>query len=126
MDAYDPLKAPDPEAWEATDEGERIILVLDYHREAGDEPPNEQLHAAMHVTVENQVALGDEIPVRATLERLMREGLDRHDAVHAIATVFAEHMHELLTGGEPEPDHNEAYYANLKRLTAARWLKDYG
>jgi hypothetical protein len=31
--------------------------------------------------VENQAALGDEIPVRGTLERLMGEGLDRHAAI---------------------------------------------
>ncbi len=42
----------------------------------------------MHVVVENQIAMGDEIPVRDTLVRLMSEGLDRHDAVHAIATVL--------------------------------------
>ena len=33
-----------------------------------------------HVVVENQVALGEATPVPATLDRLMDEGLDRHDA----------------------------------------------
>ena len=43
------------------DEGERLALVETYHRRVGDEPPNEQVHAIVHVIVENQVALGDEI-----------------------------------------------------------------
>ncbi|MCH8980062.1 MAG: hypothetical protein IH945_12595, partial [Armatimonadetes bacterium] len=79
MEAYDPLNAPDPDEWQSVDEQERIILVMEHHREAGVKLPNERLHATVHVIVENQIALGDEIPARATLERLIREGLDRHD-----------------------------------------------
>ena len=126
LDEYDPLKAPDPEAWQTLDEGERILLVRDYHSEAGVKLPNLDLHAALHVVVENQVAMGDEIPVRATLERLMDEGLDRHEAIHAVASVLAEHLNELMQGGDAGADVNETYYRNLKRLTVARWLKDYG
>ncbi len=42
-----------------------------------------------HVVVENQIALGDEIPVARNLHQLMAQGLDRHDAIHAIASVKA-------------------------------------
>ena len=58
--------------------------MLHYHRRAGIFPPNEQLHATFHVVVENQIALGDELPVRRAVDRLMAEGLDRHQAVHAV------------------------------------------
>ena len=76
IERYDPQHAPDPEAWLALDEGERTELVLQYHRRARVRLPNARLHATIHVVVENQVALGDEIPVRRTLERLRAEGLD--------------------------------------------------
>src|SRR5438132_12245991 len=71
---YDPQHARDPEAWLALDEAERTALVLQYHRRARVRLPNARLHATIHVVVENQVALGDEIPVRRTLERLRAEG----------------------------------------------------
>jgi hypothetical protein len=38
---------------------------------------------------EDQIALGDEIPARRTLVRLMEEGLDRHEAIHAIDSALA-------------------------------------
>lgn len=126
METYDPLKAPDPVSWLETDEGERLILVLDYHSEAGDELPNEELHASLHVAVENQAAMGQETPVQATIARLMQEGLDRHDAVHAVASVLAEHMHDLMHGGNVGADPNERYFKRLNELTAAQWIEDYG
>jgi len=82
---YDPLEAPEPEEWLAIDEAERIDLVKDYHRRARVRLPNEKLHAVFHVVVENQITLGNEIPVQSTVQRLMAEGLDRHEAIHAIA-----------------------------------------
>ena len=80
-----------------------------------------RLHATIHVIVENQVALGDEIPVRRTLERLRAEGLDRHDAVHAVGSVVAKRIYELLKEGLPTGDPNEPYWAELENLTAEGW-----
>jgi hypothetical protein len=80
---YDPQQAPDPEVWLALDEDERFELALRHHRRARVRLPNARLHAMFHVVIENQVALGHEI-VRQTLERLQAEGLDRHDAIHAV------------------------------------------
>ncbi len=100
MKAYDPLKAPDPAGWESLDEQERIALVLAYHRQAGITLPD--AHATIHVIVENQVAMGTKTPVRATLDRLLSEGLDRHDAIHAIGSVLAEHLNDLMQGARAE------------------------
>jgi hypothetical protein len=120
---YDPLKAPEPEEWLALDEGERMQLVEAYHRRAGVRLPNVAAHAAIHAVVESQIAMGDEIPVRSTAQRLMAEGLDRHDAIHAIGSVLAGFMNDLLRNPASDADPNEGYFAELQQLTARGWLK---
>jgi hypothetical protein len=122
MRRYDPLKAPNSEEWLALDEQESIILVEDYHRRAGIRLPNATLHATMHAVVENQIALGDETPARRVMQRLMDEGLDRHQAIHAIGSVLLEHIHDLLKN-QPNPgtEPNKPYFAALERLTAEGW-----
>jgi len=116
---------PAPERWEVLDEDERISVVMEYHQEAGIELPDEYAHALLHVVVENQIALGEETPVEAVLCRLIDENLDRHDAVHAIASILVNHMHELMHGEDSELG-NDEYYAELEKLTAEKWLRsDY-
>jgi hypothetical protein len=122
MERYDPDKNISPEEWMALDEGERRILVEQYHRKKRIKLPNPQLHTVFHVVVENQIALGDEIPARKTLVRLLREGLTRHDAVHAIASVVSSHMFSLLKHGPTGKDPNADYYRQLEELTAQSWL----
>jgi hypothetical protein len=79
------------------------------------------MHAVIHVVVENQVALGEEIPARATLLRLRQEGLDRHEAVHAIGFVLSAHLFHLLKSKPQGADLNATYYEELRRLTAESW-----
>jgi hypothetical protein len=118
---YDALVAPDEEEWLELEESERIDLVSQYHRRIGAELPEfgqSLLHATMHVVVENQVA-SEVLPVCQALERLLREGLDRHDAIHAIASVLAGRVYDVLAN-ESE-DINERYAAELHQLTAKSW-----
>jgi len=70
MERYDPLVSPTSEEWLAMDEAERIGLVTDFHRRARIHLPNAQVHAVFHVIIENQLAMGEEIPVDRTLKRL--------------------------------------------------------
>ncbi len=122
MNTYNPLKAPDTKEWLALDSQERIVLVEQYHKKARVVLPNRVLHAAMHAVVENQLAEG--IPVvQEALSRLMAEGLDRHDAVHAIASVLAEHTWRLLRNEPVGSDPNEQYLQAVRVLTAKRWLE---
>ncbi len=122
MEHYDPEVPPDPEEWMALDEGERHILVEDFHESMRNELPNPTLHAAMHVVVENQVAIGAELPVAGHLSRLLTEGLSRHEAIHAIASVLSEHMFNLVKSPpESSRDPHEAYYQALARLSAGEW-----
>ena len=125
MTDYDPLIGPDPDEWHALDDLEQVDQVLAYHRRAGTELPNEMLHATIHATVESQVTLGSEIPVAPTLQRLIDEGLNRHEAIHAVGMVLVSHMHTLMQGGVmPDGDPNVPYYDELRSLTAQRWLDE--
>jgi len=121
MDSYDP-DTPRPSAdWLQTDEGERIELVSSYHRHKKIDLPNAQLHAVIHVVVENQLALGEEV-VSQTLARLQREGLSRHDALHAIGSVLAADLYELMQeSSEATGDARRRYLERLQKLTAKNW-----
>jgi len=121
MQKYNPLKAPDPEEWLAIDEHERIDMVVEYHRRKRIRIPGMEAHAAFHVTVENQIALGDETPVKRKLEQLMNEGLDRHDAIHAIAWILSQQVYRALKY-KKSSDLGKSYYAALEDLTAENWL----
>ena len=57
----------------------------------GEELDNLSLHATVHAVVENQLAEGDK-RVLETLARLRRQGLCRHEAVHAIGSVLADYV----------------------------------
>jgi len=123
---YDAFHDPDPAAWLALDEQIRIQLARNYHRRKKIRLPNPTIHATIHAIVENQVALGEEIPVRATLRRLLGEGLDRHDAIHAIGAVLTDHMRCLMLEKGLEEDPNAAYFGKLERLTPESWVQEYG
>jgi hypothetical protein len=120
---YDPDRDPDPEFWLELDEGERLFLVEDQHRAAREGGPNFAGHATIHTIVENQIAMA--IPhVVATMGRLMREGLTRHDALHAVGSVLAELMSELRQPGAKGDGAaiNARYARALEKLSAASWL----
>ncbi|WP_244550271.1 SEC-C metal-binding domain-containing protein [Bradyrhizobium sp. cf659] len=128
---YDPFLEPHPDQWLALDEQERIDAVLGYHRRARIRLPRQRLHAVVHVIVENQMA-DAELPVRRTAQRLMSEGLDRHEAVHAIGSVLTGHLNDLMhgikSGGDDvgtgsNQDPNKDYFTVLEALTAEGWLR---
>jgi hypothetical protein len=80
--------------------------------------PNETVYALFHVIVENQIALGDEYAYKATLARLINEGLDRHEAIHAIRTVLSGEVYYALRREKAGHDLNVDYEEGLKKLTA--------
>ncbi len=118
---YDPMKAPDAAWWLSLDEDERNALILDYHRRVRIKLPNAKVHAVFHAIVETQVAMGDELPVARTLARLQAEGLDRHDAVHAIGSILAEGVFGIMKDQKESSDPNQAYWAALEKLSAKSW-----
>lgn len=116
---YDPAEEPDREEWLAIDEAERLLLIEAYHRRARIRLPNAKVHAVIHAIVETQIALGEELLVRRTAELVMAEGLDRHQAIHAIGSLLSEHIFDLIhhSEAEVEVDANQPYFAALERLT---------
>jgi hypothetical protein len=72
----------------------------------------------MHVTVENQLAEHHPAATDA-MNRLVADGLRRHDALHAIGSVLAE---ELFVMPKFKRVHDpEVYSRRLPSLTAAAW-----
>lgn len=120
MRKYIPERKPKPAKWLALSETRRLALVEKAHNDVdtGLEPSSKLAHAAMHVAVENQLAL--EVPeVVSAFERLRKEGLDRHDCIHAVASVLIEHLFD-----NEIPDMARCY-AELEALTAKGWIKRY-
>jgi len=89
---YDPLAAPHPENWLEMGEGERIVLVKEYHRFAGlslGSAKRDSVHAVVHCVIENQATMDVE-GTRERLAKLQLEGMDRHEAIHEMGRDFLE------------------------------------
>jgi hypothetical protein len=124
---YDPEVQPNPVEWLALDEQERIELAEAHHRAARIELPNVKVHAVFHVIVENQVAEGLE-PVSRAMARLANEGLSRHDSLHAIGSVCAEHLFEAMKSNRQDVANTAQarYEAAVECLTAKSWREESG
>jgi len=119
---YNPMVAIDPAQWQALEESDRLDLILAFHQDAGVEIPDIETHATLHCVIENQIALGDELPIAATLQRLLDEGLDRHDAIHAIASVLASHLYDVANSEEPSRTHQD-FLDEVASLSAEQWRR---
>ena len=123
---YDPDVGPDPADWLALDEAERLRQAMAYHRRHDVLAANPEIHAAIHVVIENQIALGDETPVRQALDRLMAEGLTRHEAIHALGSVLTEMIVAVADdadGEEAAPFQAQAYNDAIARIKAEDWRR---
>jgi len=122
METYDPETAPDTAEWLELEEEDRIRRIASYHRGVKVKLPNLQVHAALHSVVENQIA--EELQtVRETVARLQAEGLSRHDAIHAVGSVLVGRLQALLREGAQAQFEVEAYFQDLRAVTAGGWLK---
>jgi hypothetical protein len=122
MKKYDADIEPDSKAWLSMDESEREVLVLRYHKQLGLDFPGLRTHVLFHNIIENQLA--EKIPeVVEKLQELTSDGLERHEAIHAIGRVFADLFYYLMKGETSGTDFNKDYHTRLKALTAESWLK---
>lgn len=115
----DPEVAPDPAEWLATAESERLDAVQRYHQGTKPAAGKPRLHAAVHVVVETQLTEGHPAAID-TMNRLIADGLRRHEALHAIGSAVAAEIFDVVKSRRPhDPD---AYSRRLQDLTAAAWL----
>ena len=113
---YDPAKSPNRNQWLAMEEPDRINLVRQYHETTSDSIENPTAHYGLNVTVETQIALDTPL-VRQALGRLRKQGLSRHDGIHAIGNVVAKHMQNLIRSQyDPARDPNDYYGEMLSEL----------
>jgi hypothetical protein len=120
---YDAEREP-PEGWDALDEKERLSRVARYHEaalSAEKQPPQPSAHAGLHVIVELQLHSDKPPEARLALQRLRGDGLSRHDAVHAIGWLAADHMRRAMQARTPVDE--KAYALDLSQLTRDRWLE---
>jgi len=124
---YDPEVTPNPAEWLALDEQQRLELAEMHHKAARIKLPSIKAHAVFHVIVENQIAEGLQPTIRA-MDRLQKEGLSRHDAVHAIGSVVAEHFFEVMNAKAKDDTHTAQarYNAAVERLSAKKWRQQNG
>lgn len=108
-----------------TDEEQAQLMqrLLREHQETphpGIEGARLRLHLAIHAVVETQVLEGNPAGTASTLDRLVREGLDRHEAIHAVGAVASEEVLACLS--DPSKRYDEKrYIARLEALTARGW-----
>lgn len=118
---YDADRAPDPATWAATPDPERLAAVEAHHRALATPHPDvsqPRVHAAIHLVVENQLASGAPPEARRAMDRLVRGGLSRHEAVHALASIVAAAAQGALSGSRFDA---AAYARALDALTAEAW-----
>ncbi|SRR6266496_4165736 len=119
---YDPDVAPDARRWLEVPEADRLDAVRQHHRRSKVGGGNPEIHAIIHVAVETQLAEGHP-EATAALDRLLQERLDRHEALHAIGSVLAEELFDVMKSMRP---HDAAAYARkLNSLTASSWRTKY-
>ena len=119
---YDPEVAPDPTKWLETAEPDRHEAVQRHHTRTNFQGESLKMHAVIHVVIENQLAEGHPAAT-AAMGRLLAEGLDRHDTIHAIGDVFSRELYAVMT--EKRLHDSELYARNLNQLTAAAWLASW-
>jgi hypothetical protein len=121
LPAYDALEAPASDEWLDLDEQERIQAIEAYHEKCEESLPDTKMHSIIHAIVENQLA-ENLLDTHRTLKRLMDQGLDRHNAIHAIGSAVAQHMTALMNSTTKPKDANAQYSKMLHDLTADKWL----
>jgi len=122
MKKYHASQTPGSDEWLELDESTRIDLVQHHHKTAGIDFQKgaEELHAMIHVVVENQIAMGIDA-VSAAISKLLRQGLSRHEAIHAIGAIISEDIFEIVNS--KQEFNKSRYRRRLDKLTAKRWKK---
>lgn len=123
MESYDPSIQPNTEEWLEITDDERTAIVREFHEktEEGLDEKALTIHSAVHVIVENQLAMGVEL-LPETIAKLVKQGLSRHEAIHAIGAIITEDIFDIMRGNKSEFSPKQ-YRRKLEKITAKRWKK---
>ncbi|WP_257263827.1 hypothetical protein [Endozoicomonas sp. ONNA2] len=124
MKYYNPDKPLNVREWLVLDDEQRKILVSDFHESTEEEFQDAgalTMHSFMHVVVENQIATNVDL-VSETVTKLVRQGLSRHEALHAISAIIVEDIFDMLKGTKSEFSPKK-YRRKFEKITAKRWRK---
>lgn len=123
MNTYDPLLDQNKEEWLGVSEFERIDAVREFHEKIDEDFEDDALsiHCSVHVIVENQLAEGVEL-IPETVAKLVRQGLNRHEAIHAIGAIISKDLYNIIRGEDVEFSPKK-YRQKLEKITAKRWNK---
>jgi len=121
--SYDPTLGPQPSRWLEIDQVEAILAVEQYHLQKRLRRRSHGLraHSVLHAAVENQLAEDDPPAAGKALLRLIAQGLDRHDAVHAIGSVLGEYLGRAV---QEDAFDQRGYGVALGKLSAELWLRN--
>ncbi|MDQ6782525.1 MAG: DUF1841 family protein [Actinomycetota bacterium] len=108
------INAEHPELIDAIEQGRDDLVI-------GGVAVNPRLHLNMHEVVARQVWTGDPPEVWRTAERLSRDGYDRHETLHMLASVLAEET--WAVHHDAAPSDRDRYVAALDALPGA-WEAD--
>lgn len=75
---------------------------------------NPILHIMIHHTLENQLTLAQPPEVVKTMERLLKRGKSRHEALHEIGGALTQELFDILK--YDRPFNQRRYLRNLRRL----------
>lgn len=122
MFLYSPIQDPDTRVWLACSENDRLNSVLAFHERQGLNRADLRHHAILHVVVENQLA--DQVPaMQEKLEELIQDGLDRHEAIHALGSVVSRLFTRMAQKQDIRPDARLDYENVLAALSVKSWLE---
>lgn len=79
---------------------------------------NPIMHVSMHSIIENQVEQNTPPEVRKALDGLLKRGVSRHEAIHAIAYEFNMELFPVLK--DLRPFNNLAYKRRLEKIARVR------
>jgi hypothetical protein len=96
---YDPGSSPEADEWTRTDLFDRLDAIVRFHGGPGDDPGRATMHGWLHLVAENQLADGH-LVATTKLRALVRAGVSRHEAIHAIG-------HAIMSAAEP-PEESDA------------------
>lgn len=109
------------------DPDERSLLIQAEHPEFAEyqadsswqgeiDGTNPRFHITMHEVIANQLWADEPPEAWQAAKRLREQGMERHDILHELAGVMAEHMQPTLLRGEPFDE--DAYRRALARLAS--------